>query len=113
MTRSGYFRPVSGGISGLCVEPDDKSIWRNARSNGPVNWGEPERAPFGIEKRPPRTIYLSIYLCTVNCMSVEKCVLRTEVFYHYFSVQPRNMQCMQFFNGHAIDCTYVYAYVFP
>ena len=27
MTMSGYFRPVSGGISGLCVEPDDKSIW--------------------------------------------------------------------------------------
>ena len=27
MTRSDYFRPVSGGISGLCVEPDDKSIW--------------------------------------------------------------------------------------
>ena len=22
------------------------------------NWGEPERAPYGIEKRPPRTIYL-------------------------------------------------------
>ena len=43
--------------------------------------------------------------CTVNCMSVEKCVLRTEVFYHYFSMQPRNMQCTQFFNGHAIDCT--------
>ena len=21
-------------------------------------WGEPERAPYGIEKRPPRTIYL-------------------------------------------------------
>ena len=42
---------------------------------------------------------------TVNCMSVEKCVLRTEVFYHYFSMQPRNMQCTQFFNGPAIDCT--------
>ena len=41
---------------------------------------------------------------TVNCRSVEKCVLRTEVFYHYFSMQPRNMQCTQFFNGHAIDC---------
>ena len=33
-----------------------------------------------------------------------KSVLRTEVFYHYFSMQPRNMQCTQFFNGHAIDC---------
>ena len=42
---------------------------------------------------------------TVNCRSVEKCVLRTEVFYHYFSMQPRNMQCTQFFNGPAIDCT--------
>ena len=26
MTRSGYFRPVSGGISGLCVEPDDNPL---------------------------------------------------------------------------------------
>ena len=42
---------------------------------------------------------------TVNCRSVEKCVLRTEVFYHYFSMQPRNMQCTQFFNGPAIDCS--------
>ena len=29
----------------------------------PDIWGEPERAPYGIEKRPPRTIYLSMYLC--------------------------------------------------
>ena len=28
MTRSDYFRPVRGGISGLCEEADDKSIWR-------------------------------------------------------------------------------------
>ena len=42
---------------------------------------------------------------TVNCRSVEKCVLRTEVFYHYFSMQPRNMQCTQFFNGSEIYCT--------
>ena len=27
MTRSDYFRPVRGGISGLCEEADDKSIW--------------------------------------------------------------------------------------
>ena len=26
MTRSDYFRPVSGGISGLCVEPDDNPL---------------------------------------------------------------------------------------
>ena len=26
-----------------------------------VYWGEPERAPYGIEKRPPRTIYLAMY----------------------------------------------------
>ena len=28
MTRSDYFRPVRGGISGLCEEADDKSIWK-------------------------------------------------------------------------------------
>ena len=32
MTRSDYFRPVSGGISGLCVEPDDNPL--SARSSG-------------------------------------------------------------------------------
>ena len=26
MTRSDYFRPVSGGLSGLCVEPDDNPL---------------------------------------------------------------------------------------
>ena len=31
-------------------------------------WGEPERAPYGIEKRPPRTIYLSMYLCIYVCV---------------------------------------------
>ena len=30
------------------------------------NWGEPERAPYGIEKRPPRTIYLSMYVFCAN-----------------------------------------------
>ena len=34
------------------------------------NWGEPERAPYGIEKRPPRTIYLSIYLSIYLCTYV-------------------------------------------
>ena len=48
---------------------------------------------------------------TVNCRSVEKCVLRTEVFYHYFSMQPRNMQCTQFFNGPAIDCKLIFGRV--
>ena len=48
---------------------------------------------------------LRLHAYTVNCRSVEKCVLRTEVFYHYFSMQPRNMQCTQFFNGPAIDCS--------
>ena len=38
MTRSDYFRPVSGGISGLCVEPDDKSICTTrAHTNCNVN----------------------------------------------------------------------------
>ena len=31
MTRSDYFRPVRGGISGLCEEADDKSICINRR----------------------------------------------------------------------------------
>ena len=43
--------------------------------------------------------------CTVNFTSVENCVLRTEVFYHYFSMQPRNTHCTQFFNGSEIYCT--------
>ena len=37
MTRSDYFRPVSGGISGLCVEPDDNplsELWQDKVLNG-------------------------------------------------------------------------------
>ena len=30
------------------------------------NWGEPERAPYGIEKRPPRTIYLCTYVSVLR-----------------------------------------------
>ena len=51
-----------------------------------------------------RALRVCAHPYTVNCRSVEKCVLRPEVFYHYFSMQPRNMQCTQFFNGPAIDC---------
>ena len=35
------------------------------------NWGEPERAPYGIEKRPPRTIYLSMYLCICSAQTLD------------------------------------------
>ena len=31
------------------------------------NWGEPERAPYGIEKRPPRTIYLCMRTSFRKC----------------------------------------------
>ena len=37
------------------IIPQYQNMW--------TSWGEPERAPYGIEKRPPRTIYLSMYLC--------------------------------------------------
>ena len=43
---------------------------------------------------------------TVNCMSVEKCVLRTEVFYHYFSMQYCNMQCTLVFQR---TCNWLYS----
>ena len=114
MTRSGYFRPVSGGISGLCVEPDD-----NPLSDNPwmVNFTSVEKLRAlriaWLHRKVMVEDFLTQYAvfngseiyCTVNCRSVEK--LRTlHIAWLHRKVMVEDFRTQYaFFNGPAIDCT--------
>ena len=80
MTRSGYFRPVSGGISGLCVEPDDNPLsvptplpsWRRRHSTSSSCTTDPSESVsshchcgyLGLEADLTRPMYAPHNGCT-------------------------------------------------